>query len=79
MAKKQFTYATELIKHVLNSQLDAGRTLDQFEKDSQYGIVKFYQNEILPLVHLCARPVTFQNVNRRVEEWIKMKRSVTAK
>ena len=73
---KQFNSATALVKHVLNSQLDQGKTLAQFENDSQYGIVKFYQNEIIPMAHLCTKPVTFQNVNRRVEEWIKTKRTI---
>lgn len=71
---KQYRSATALVHFVLNSSLDQGKTLDQLTDVSQNGIVKFYQNEIVPLAHLCTKPVTFQNVNRRLEEWIKMKR-----
>lgn len=73
MQNKTFQTATALVKHVLNSKLNQGATIEALKNDSQYGILKFYQLEILPLVHLCARPVTFQNVNRRVEEFIKTK------
>jgi len=73
---KTFNSASALVRHVLNSQLDQGKTLEAFKYESQNGIMKFYQNEILPLVHLCTKPVTFQNVNRRVEEWIKAKQSI---
>ena len=76
MPKKTFTYASDLVRFVLNSQLDQNKTVEQLKSMSQTGIVQFYQNEILPLVHLCSRPVTFQNVNRRVEEWIKAKQSI---
>jgi len=75
MSNKQFKTCRSLVQHVLESQHDTGKTLAQFKNDSQNGIVKFYQNEIIPLSHLCTRPVTFQSVNRYVEMWIKTRQA----